>query len=814
MKKKQFSTDRILRSLAAAAFAVAPASSLVADTIDIPEGSSTEYVLTAKTGVIDDLTFTGNGTLVLTLLKSDTSVAANFDAFSGTIQIQNGDNAEKWVKLNSKNGSFAQNKNITLDILDGAQLYLNANMSNDVYLIGTGKGNGENRGAIRLQGNLSGNVYLKGDATIGLQSGGVSGAISGSAATNEVQTLTLGTSVANGTGTFSGVISDGQNGGKLAVVAAYGTSTLTAANAFSGGLTVQNNAVVKLGNAARTAGTYRINDNARLEMNINSSGGIFENMVFVGDGALRLTPTAENSYVTSGNFDNFSGTVQVAANNGLNKFTFEQNNALVQNSAITIEILPGGQIYLKNQVVVNNPIRVAGTGNEENRGAIRLTTSSVVNGSVTLTDDATIGLGNGTITGAIAGTAAENEVQTLTLGTKNEALSGTFSGVVSDGQNGGKLNLHVAYGNSNLTATNTASGSLLVSGGTATFSSKNAFSSVVVTGGVLNLNKEKGTIPTSSSITVGSESGDAAVLKLNASKALGDHTAEVTLYQGSKIEINGDDVSIGNKHGIAFVGGGDVSGSGYFWLRGNGAKFTLTGENAVTNISCPLYLYRETVAIDVQNASSKMTISSAINSWDDKSGIFGGLNKQGAGELILTNTAINLQSFLNVQEGKLTFTNASQLSNADLSVSQGAVFHTDRGATVQNYALNGTQEMTIIQNGDRLEILPVNVSNAAEFGKFASFTLTMNEALDLANLGSQYLVTANSIVGPEKIQVNLSEALFPSEPFEIFAYQTILGDGYAYQLNLDWGNRVPEPASWALLALGAFGLVALRSRKR
>ncbi len=809
--KKQDLVKRTLRSLAAAAFVALPTAQLAAETIDVPEGTVKEYELTQKTGVIDDLKFTGSGTLVLNLVHSDTKINPNFDNFTGVIRIQNAAKPGWGVKL-STIGSFTENPNITLDVADGAQLFLNHDMPNDVCVVGSGSGNGENRGALRIQATASGNIYLKGDTTFGLEFGSVS-AISGTGAAGEVQTLTLGTSVSNGRGNFNGIISDGENGGKLAVAAAYGTVNLNAKNTFTGGLTINNSAVVKLADAARTAGNYQINDNGRLEMNFNGSADLFENMVFSGNGIVRLVPTHSNAVVASGNFDNFSGTVQIAAGTDWNKFRITPKTQLLNNQEIAIDVLSGGQIFLTDNVTVANPIRIAGTGNGENRGAIRLT-SGAITGAITLTDDAVIGVGYGTISGSIAGSAAENESHTLTFGTSNESGSCTISGSLSDGGNGGKLNVHTAYGNTAFTAANTASGSLVVTGGAATFANKNAFSSVAVEGGTLTLNRSGGTIPTATPITVGTESGAAAVLKLEANKALGDHTGAVALYKGARIEINGNDVSIGNNHGIDFIGGGDVAGNGFFWLRGNGAKFTLTGANAESTISCQLNLYHENVAIDVQDASSRMTISSKILSYDDGSGKFGGLNKQGAGELILTNTATDFNSTLNVLEGKLTLTDAIKFSNADVSISEGAVFRTERGATVKNYALNGTQEMTIVQNDDALEILPLNVSDTASFGDSAVFSLAANDAFDFTNVGVLNLLTANTIDGPEKIQVQLPETLFPGESIEVFANLVALENGFAYQLNLDLGNSVPEPTAWTLLLLGAFGIVGIRRLNR
>ena len=816
MKKKQKSINRYLRTLAAAAFAAVPAGSLVADTIDIPAGTTQEYTLTNTTGVIDAHTFTGAGTLILTLTKSDTRVASNFDNFTGTIRFQNAADAPYGVKVNSESSTFSSNANITLDITDGASIYVNSVLENDVYVIGSGSGNQENRGAIRLSNTISGDIYLKGNTTFGLETGRANGTISGSAASGETQTLTLGTAPTALNANFNGVIADGANGGKLAVVVAYGTPTFNAANTFTGGLTVNANAVAKLGDAARVAGNYQINDGGRLEMNFSNSASNFSNMVFTGSGTIRITPTNSNAVVTSGNFDDFTGTIQIASGGGSTKLSLGNGNKLTSNPEITLEVLSGGQIFTSGQVgTIPNAIRIAGTGNGENRGAIRHC-SGTISGTITLTADANFGLGGGSVSGKIMGSAAEGQAHTFTLGTANEKGNGTFSGVISDGENGGKLNVTVAYGNPAFTANNTATGALLVSGGTPTFSGSNQFSSITVTGGTLTLSKQNSTIALNAPITVGSESGAAAVLKLDARKAVGDHSAAVTVYDGSRIEINGDDTSIGNSRGITFIGGGDITGTGQFWLRGGGAKLTLTGANAETTISArQLNIFTDTVSIDVQEATGKMLLSSKLYSYFHNNQT-GNLNKIGAGELVLSNPQNDFRKDFGVKAGKVTLTNGASFPQANVTVDAGAVLRAENDFAMNTFTLNGTQEFALELLDDGTVSVPqIDVTGASVFGDTAIFRLTTDDTFDLMDLGVLNLVTSAAIEGPEKIQVEVPENLLPEAGVEIFADLVTLDGGFAYQLNLTVpSNGVPEPATWALLVLGTLGVLAVRQRKQ
>lgn len=818
MKKKQKSINRYLRTLAAAAFAAVPAASLVADTIDIPAGTTQEYTLTNTTGVIDAHTFTGDGTLVLNLLKSNTYVKSNFDNFTGTIRVQNGSGYSGSVKLNSRTSTFTSKENITIDIMDGAQMYSEIDTLNcDIYAIGTGHQNGENRGGLRLYNlTVNGDLYLKGDLTSAMDRVTYNGKIAGTAAAGETHTLTIGTSAQNGNAALNGVISDGANGGKLAVVVAYGTPTFNAANTFTGGLTVNSGAAATLADAARVAGNYQINDGGRLDMRFSNSGSNFANMTFTGGGTVKLTPTNSNSVVTSGNFDDFTGTIQIASGGGSTKLNLGNGNKLTSNPEITLEVLSGGQIFTSGQVgTIPNAIRIAGTGNGENRGAIRHC-SGMISGTITLTADANFGLGGGSVSGKIMGSAAEGQAHTFTLGTANEKGNGTFSGVISDGENGGKLNVTVAYGNPSFTASNTATGALTVTGGTPTFSQLNRFSSITVTGGTLTLAKEGGTILESAPITVGSASGAEAVLRLNARKAVDDHGASVTVYKGARIEINGDDTSIGNSRGITFIGGGDITGTGQFWLRGGGAKLTLTGANAETTISArQLNIFTDTVSIDVQDATSKMLLSGKLYSYFHNNQT-GNLNKIGAGELVLSNPQNDFRKDFGVKAGKVTLTNGASFPQANVTVDAGAVLRAENDFAMNTFTLNGTQEFALELLDDGTVSVPqIDVTGAAVFADDAVFRFTTDDTFDLADLGVLNLLTAATIEGPEKVQIALPESLIPEEGFELFADLVSLDSGFAYQLNFNSADSsgVPEPATWVLLVFGTLGILAVKRKK-
>ena len=478
--------------------------------------------------------------------------------------------------------------------------------------------------------------------------------------------------------------------------------------------------------------------------------------------------------------------------------------------------MDGAQMYSEVDTL-NCDIYAIGTGhqNGENRGGLRLY-NLTVNGDLYLKGDLTSVMNRVTYNGKITGTAAAGETHTLTIGTSADSGAVSLNGVISDGANGGKLAVVVAYGNPAFTANNTATGALLVSGGTPTFSGSNQFSSITVTGGTLTLSKQNSTIALNAPITVGSESGAAAVLKLDARKAVGDHYAAVTVYDGSRIEINGDDTSIGNSRGITFIGGGDITGTGQFWLRGGGAKLTLTGANAETTISArQLNIFTDTVSIDVQEATGKMLLSSKLYSYFHNNQT-GNLNKIGAGELVLSNPQNDFRKDFGVKAGKVTLTNGASFPQANVTVDAGAVLRAENDFAMNTFTLNGTQEFALELLDDGTVSVPqIDVTGASVFADDAVFRFTTDDTFDLTDLGVLNLVTSATIEGPEKIQVEVPEALLPEAGLEIFADLVTLDDGFAYQLPLTVpSNGVPEPAAWALLVLGAFGVLAVRQRKQ
>jgi fibronectin-binding autotransporter adhesin len=143
-------------------------------------------------------------------------------------------NKDKWYA----NNLGAINASLIID--NASQIFVAGGPVSFTGISVTGTGNAEGYGAIRLGNTLGGNITLAGNTTIGLGGGTVTGNIASGAA--GVQTLTLGTTAAATTGTFSGTIGGGT--GTIVLACASGTSTLTSANTHTGNTLVNGGALV------------------------------------------------------------------------------------------------------------------------------------------------------------------------------------------------------------------------------------------------------------------------------------------------------------------------------------------------------------------------------------------------------------------------------------------------------------------------------------------------------------------------------------------------------------------------------------------
>jgi autotransporter-associated beta strand protein len=195
--------------------------------------------------------FSGSGLLKLSFATDTTArttALPGLSGFAGTVKVDSAGSGTG-DKLETS-GTVAPLANV--QIANGNTLLVGSTMAsfNTISVLGTG--NSENSGAIRMGSSatmLAGAITLFGDTTIASDAtvAILTGSISGSASAGSSNVLTQGTAASAAGCTLSGAISDGPNGGKVALSQTRGILTLSGANTYSGLTTVNGNSTLQLG---------------------------------------------------------------------------------------------------------------------------------------------------------------------------------------------------------------------------------------------------------------------------------------------------------------------------------------------------------------------------------------------------------------------------------------------------------------------------------------------------------------------------------------------------------------------------------------
>ncbi len=440
-------------------------NSLSSGAVAIGSGSTVQI---DKANTSGDVTianaFTGAGTLQVLFAAGGSArntYLTGLSGFTGTLRLSNaGATADKFNAGNAGTTAAA------LIVEAGSQLFMNTGttaFNGGITVQGTG--NTESRGAIRLIGTLGGNITLAGNTTLGTEGGALSGNISSGAA--GTQTLTFGTGNSTGNATLSGILGGGT--GTIALVKTQaGTVTLTGANTFTGGTTLNTNsgtlsARINTTQTALGTGAVSVGAGSTLVLdNVNTANSTLVTVsnAVTGTGTVRLNFAAgtnpRNTYLPG--LTGFTGTLRLS-NSGASADKWNAANYSL-NAALVID--SGSQIYVHTgPVSITGGVNVQGTGNSENRGAIRL--SNTLNANLALAASATIGAEGGTLNGNITSGAAGT--QTLTFGTTNSPGNVTVNGNIGGGT--GTLAVTKTQGGTlTLNGTHTYGGQTTVSGGT------------------------------------------------------------------------------------------------------------------------------------------------------------------------------------------------------------------------------------------------------------------------------------------------------------------------------------------------------------
>ena len=288
--------------------------------------------------------------------------------------------------------------------------------------------------------------------------------------------------------TFQG---NGAIGGATAVnKGGPGTLVLNTTNTYTGATTISNNAgsviatIISPLQNTLGAGPVSVGAGATLQLNstITASGAAtYIGNALTGAGHLMLDfaagTSARNTYVT--NAFAFGGLIELANAGG----TADKWNITPGVYPATVQIDPGCQLFPTTAgTVAVNGIWAQGTGNTENRGAIRMgLAGAVLAAPIWLQGDTTIGMESpgAVISGGITNTTP-NPV-TLVDGTANSSGAGTFAGTLSDGPAGGTLALVTAgAGTLTLATNNTFSGPTTINTGAIFLTHPSALSNSLV----------------------------------------------------------------------------------------------------------------------------------------------------------------------------------------------------------------------------------------------------------------------------------------------------------------------------------------------
>jgi fibronectin-binding autotransporter adhesin len=231
----------------------------------VDAGSTLQLNSSATVGSGGNTTFNttllGTGTVKLFFQSGSQpdTFLPNMDAFAGRIELANNGNTGDRLNIG---GIIAPAATVQVD--SGSTLYV-LNSATLTNVLVTGGGNNGLYGAIRIGNGIGGktltsDITLTGDATLGFNAGGcyVAGNISSTATAGNTNTLTVGTQAANSGGEFDGVLSDGSNGGKLALNQTRATLYLTAANTYSGNTTISSFSTVSLTGSGSISNTAAI----------------------------------------------------------------------------------------------------------------------------------------------------------------------------------------------------------------------------------------------------------------------------------------------------------------------------------------------------------------------------------------------------------------------------------------------------------------------------------------------------------------------------------------------------------------------------
>jgi autotransporter-associated beta strand protein len=328
--------------------------------------SGTPSVLTFSGNISDT---TGNSTVSIN--GTGTVIFSGTNTYSGTTTIS--PNATLQLGTGGSTGSFGagnvtNNSTLVLDLSGGTLANniagngtLNANGTGVLQLSGNNTFTGPaniNTGTVQLgsaialgAGSATNLLTVASGATLDLNGNSSTvGSLSGAGTVNNTGTanVTLTTGVANASPTFSGVIENTGNGSLALTKVGTGSLTLSAANTYSGGTTINAGSITVANNGALGSGVVYDNSLGGIQLN---NGVVLSNNIVVNDAANEFVGTTGNATL-AGNITTTNGT----------QYRLGSGGTLVVTGTSTVGYVNGGVNNSLIGFITRGNVIVAGNG--------------------------------------------------------------------------------------------------------------------------------------------------------------------------------------------------------------------------------------------------------------------------------------------------------------------------------------------------------------------------------------------------------------------------------------------------------------------
>lgn len=444
----------------------------------------------------------GSGDLELRLAGSASGSGTSLsslinDGFTGYISlVQEG--SSNGNKLYSDGNTF---EGFKIKVNDGTSIFIkNAVFKADSYI--SGNGNYENRGAIRLYNNISGNIIVVADANIGFEgSRTISGSITSGAASGEttlfINGKTDGTTVTvnRDAGKYTGVISDGTSGSKLGLRIVYNTHTFSGSLSYTGATTVNSGATMNLSGAnVNLKNSPVVTLDGKLNFSNYTGSDVMQINELSGTTATaEISGTDKNLILNINNNLSYAGSVRIGSGSltktGTGTLTLGgmiANSGTTTVSSGTLD-LTGKDVVAHSTVVVNSTITASADQTFRNLSG---------SGDITFSNNANLTLANyaqSAYTGNISG------VNTLSIsGNKTLNLTeATVSAVNLETKAGANVNISAGKPITVTRAFRQGNANFTFSGGSASISGANAAeqATIALNGGTMSINSYDLTAP-------------------------------------------------------------------------------------------------------------------------------------------------------------------------------------------------------------------------------------------------------------------------------------------------------------------------------